>query len=135
MMSTSNILDSGLSDREKWQKLEQKTRMYCSGMKDYRLRDKLFIAASFMNELDIKGIMREQVEYMIKYDFRDFKNLSCNSSQEQIIALMIFYVMKKHNIGLIPEEFNLFKELKLSNKHYMTFTTKLCQHYQQKTLI
>ncbi|MDR1018653.1 MAG: hypothetical protein LBM02_08140 [Lachnospiraceae bacterium] len=129
---TEKILHSNLSPKEKWEEIDKRTRYYCEPREDRRMKDKLSIADNLMDKLNIKENMKKQIKYMITSEFKNFKELSKNCSNEQIIALMIFYVMKSHNYNLIIEKYKTFTELKLTNKHYMTFTTKLCRYYQNK---
>ena len=69
---------------------------------------------------------------MLECEFTNLKDLSKNCSKEQIIALMVFYVMKSYNHNILIEEYSVFKNLNLNTKHYVTFITKLCKHYQEK---
>nr|WP_302577813.1 hypothetical protein [Methanobrevibacter arboriphilus] len=131
-MLAKNILNGNLSDKQKWIYLDKKTRKYCDGMKEYRLKDKLSVASNLMDNLNVKGVLRKQVEYMIRNEFKNFKDLSKNCSNEQIIALIIFYVMKSNDFSLLLEKYKIFTQLNLTNKHYMTFATKLCKFYQNK---
>lgn len=131
-MLAKNILNSNLSDEQKWLEIDRRTRYYSEPRSERKMKDKLSIADNLMDRLNIAGPMREQVKYMISSEFKNFKELSKNCNNEQIISLMVFYVMKSNNINLILEEYNVFTQLNLSNKHYMTFVTKLCKYYQNK---
>jgi len=129
---TERIINSNLSDKQKWKELSKRTRIYCDDMEDYRIKDKITIAKILMNELKVSGNKRKEVEYMISSEFKNFKDLSKNCSSEQIIGLIIFYVMKSHDISLVLEKYKSFKKLGLTNKHYMTFATKLSNYYQKQ---
>lgn len=132
---TRQILESNLPVNVKVREIEKQTRYYTETFSDRRMRDKIHICNNYMNELGLQGTMRAEAVFMIQYEFKDLKFLSKNCSKEQIIALIIFYVMKTYNIQLHIEKYSFFKRLKLTNKHYSTFVTKISEHYRKKTKI
>lgn len=105
------IYNSNLSLNEKAIEIERRTRYYSYGMKEYRMMDKEHIANNYMNELNVHGDYRDQVLNIINnYNLKD---LHSRCSEEQIIAIICFYVMSKYNKKIRLEDRRLFKQLDL----------------------
>ena len=132
MIQTEKILNSNLSQKQKWKEIEKRTRYYSEPRRVRIIKDKLHIANNLMNQLNIHGTMRDEIEYMITSEFKNFKELSKNYNNEQIIALIIFYNMKSYDNEKQLEKYKIFKKIGLTNKHYMTFVTRLSRYYQTK---
>lgn len=131
-MLAEKILKSNLSDKQKWLEIDKRTRYYTEPRSKRRMKDKLHIANYLMNELNIQENMKKEIEFMITSEFKNFKKLNKNCSKEQTIGLMIFYVMKSHNLRAKISNYKIFNNLNLTENNYSTFATKLCKHYQNK---
>lgn len=131
-MLAEKILKSNLSDKQKWFEIDKRTRYYTEPRSKRKMKDKLSIADNLMDRLNITGSMRNEVKYMISNEFKNFNKLNRRCTNEQIIGLMIFYVMKSYNVRANIKEYNVFLELKLNENIYITFATRLCRYYQNK---
>lgn len=92
------------------------------------MKDKLSIVDNYVSRLNIKGSMKDQVLHIVKVS--DLKKLHGTASQEQVIALICFYVMRKHNKKAKINEYKLFNELKLTTDILNTFLINLCNLIQ-----
>ncbi|KZX17640.1 hypothetical protein [Methanobrevibacter filiformis] len=125
MMSTSQILTSNLSIRKQEELLNKKLRWYTESRKDRRMKDKISIADNIMNRLNMQGTQREEVTYFIKKECPNLKKLLKNCSKEKIIALVCFFILKSYNSKVKLENYNVFKELKLTDRNYANFMHNL----------
>lgn len=134
MIKTDDLIASSYSISMKSKKLEQKTKYYSKSRTDRKMDTKIDICNCFMNELNLPKHYRKEIIYLIKHEFKDFNYLHRKLSNEQIISLIIFYVMKKYNNNINFNDYSLFKRNNLRYRHLISFLTKLSTHYQEKSL-
>lgn len=116
---------------EKWDKKKRKGKW--KRCLEYETK-KIRIAQIMMGRLNIKGKDKERVIRIIK-DIDDFKQICANCSNEKIIAVICFYIMKINNTSIKIEDYKVFIENKLNEKSCLTIITKICNYYQTKTII
>ncbi len=105
-----------------------------NGKGAWNMKQKIRIAQIMMGRLNIKGKDKERVIRIIK-DIDDFKQICANCSNEKIIAVICFYIMKINNTSIKIEDYKVFIENKLNEKSCLTIITKICNYYQTKTII
>jgi len=132
-MLTNEIFQSNNSLNQKTKMIEYKTRYYCETRGERRMKDKLSLANIIMNRTNMKGSQREQVIYMVKNDFKNLKNLSRNFSNEKIIAILCFYVIKSYNSSAQLNKYKIFKELKITESNCIHIFMKIAIFYREKS--
>lgn len=110
--------------------LESKTRYLVEPRNETRKKDKVTIARQLFQHKSLKNklliVDQKEVEYMITHKYKNFNLINRKLSNEKIISLMIFYVMKKKNLNYNIENYKVFKEMGLKKIHYENFVTRLC---------
>ncbi len=122
-MLVQTILGSNMSIKKKQKKLEEKMRFYCGKRSDQRMKDKLAIADNIMDGLSMKGTQKEEVKYIIKYDFPDLKVLLKNHPQNIIIGCICFFVLSSYNKNVKLEDYRVMNRLNIDYKIYSKFLT------------
>lgn len=97
---------------EKWTRrmMTEENRKYHNGKKK-NTAQKIGQKLGFGNEL------KQQVYYLID-TYIDFKLLYSVATSNQIVGCLCFYVLKTHNIAAEINDYEILRELKISDKAY-----------------
>lgn len=93
------------------------------------------LAENFMGleNLNLKGTLREQVYYIIENV--KLKELNHKLSIERIILCIIFYIMKSDNSSVVYNRYPIFNEYGLNSNMILTVWCRLLDYYRSKTII
>ena len=101
-------------------------------MKVWRIKQKLRYADYVLNELNMKGIQREQVYHILK-DIPDLRKLCRKCKCEPIITVICFYI-KYCTTPTVPlthyNRYKVCREHNLSLELYSKVVSNLSRHFQ-----
>lgn len=101
-------------------------------MRKWRLKQKIIYADTVMDQLNMKGVQREQVHHLLN-DISNLKDLCRNCSNEKIIAVISFYIKFCTTPKLSLTHYNRYKvcrEHELSLELYSTIVSNIAKHFQ-----
>lgn len=100
--------------------------------REWRLKQKIRYSDYVMDELNMKGVQREQVKQLL-HEIPDHKKLCQKCKCEKVITVICFYIKFCTTPKLSLNHFNRYKICKKQNiplKTYSIIVTNLAKHFQ-----
>lgn len=108
-----------------------------STKREWRIKQKVRFADYVLNELNMKGIQREQVKHMLN-NIKDLKVLCRKCSYEKTITVICFYIKYCTTPKIALNHFNRYKvcrEQKITLELYCQIVTNIAKYFQSNTPI